>query len=1799
MIKRHNIAQIVCCAILFMCSLHSRLHAASNIADLSGKVVTRMVYDAPRNVVCAISTASDSVLFIDAATMTVSKSLYIGKAPRDLDIDITGTKLYVSSDGQSPGVPGSALIAEIDLATQTLSRSIPLPITYWSSEVTRAMHIKAGRAGRLYYDGGFMGSGNGGNARLLNLDTGLDIAGLEVIKTNMVMSPDRNKLYGQYVYTPNLGEMGVFNVSTDTTTKIGTNRYPPYPYGWSGDNPYVISSDGTKLIYDNVLFNAANITQVYGNFTENIYALNASGKFAVGNANLWDSTTLGSTGNATRLASLPFTTTVMMLTPDDTLYLYNPSEIKLYKVKLFSTTPVPPIAQDDAYSCVGTSLSMAAAKGLLANDSDLNFEPITAEINTQPSHGTVAINANGSFTYTPTAGYSGMDSFTYKSKDATSFSTANVSVSVTPMAITGVNPASGLGGTALTNVVINGGGFVNSTVPTVSGAVAFNGHNYLYVSTGMSWTDANTYCNNLLGHLVTITSAAENTFVLNLNTANTKWIGLNDTVTEGTFAWVNGDPLSYTNWSSSEPNNSGGNEDYGQQYTSGAWNDASGTEILPCVCEFEPLPPVVTLTHTGTTINAKNVRVNSISQLTFDVSLAGASIGTWDVNVTDVDSGTTVTLPGGFQVTLVPTTVTVGNVAAAGYKSVAQTIALSATVTPQVGTLSAGNVTFQIKNGNTNVGTAVTSATLNNGATGNVNYTLPAGLAPGTYTVSATYNPAATYLGSTDTSKQLVVAPAVLTVTPASFTRYYGTPNPTLTGTVASVQSGDGITVTYSTTALTASPPGDFPITATLSDPNNKLSNYTVTLNSATLTVNKAPLSVTAANNARQVGTANPPLTGTIIGVKLNDNITASYTTTATPQSPEGLYPIVPVVSDPDGKLVYYNLVVTNGTLTVGNTPVLTVTAGNATRSYGTPNPTLTGSVTGIQNNDNITVIYTTIATAGSPVGTYPIIPTLVDPDNKLVNYIVVKNNGTLTVTIAPPIVVTPDAVSRSFGVPNPTLTGSLTGVLNGDAITATYSCSATQTSPPGQYVITATLLDPGNKLSNYTSNINSAFLTVTRAPLALTGGTITRVYGAPPAATGTLVGVKNGDNITATYATDAVAGSNVGTYTIVPSVVDPGNKLGNYDLSIVNGTLTVVPKTLTVTANSLTRAYGNPVANYNGTISGLFSSDLITASYSCTATAASPVGTYAIVPALSDPSDRLSNYNVNPVNGTLTIIKAPAIVVTASNATRNFGAPNPAFTGLLSGVLNGDNLSASFTTPAQPGSPVGIYPIVAGLNDPDSKAGNYNVVLNNAQLNILPAPLTVSGPSLTRSYHQPNPELSATIVGAAAGDVFQTTCSTTATSDSPAGTYAITVQLSDPNNRLSNYTPAINAGKLIVTPAKPAILWPAPAPIVAGVPLGTAQLNAMAFDSVTAAPLSGIFTYNPTAGTGLIAGTGQSLSLTFTPSDTNYAPIVASTLIDVLAAEAPHITSALTASAAAGEALAYTFEAGGSAPIQFKVFGLPDGLTFDGKTISGTVGSSGQFNVMLTASNFAGSDTKVLHISIVGSGENRAPVFASAPTASANPAAPGSPVSFTASATDADADILGYTWDFGDGTTDVGEAVSKTYDAPGIYVVTLTVSDGRADVTQTLNLLVQGEEPAGNFVVQRVSGTFVFSKKNADTLTVSGQIPLSASFNPEGKIVRVLIGGIDNTYTLKAKASAPLKDFVLKSSKKGVAPFVFSLKKSSLFDPLSGLGFSKTGSAKVPFPVIIVLDGINYFDSLSVDYSVKSQKAAFSGSQK
>ncbi len=91
-----------------------------------------------------------------------------------------------------------------------------------------------------------------------------------------------------------------------------------------------------------------------------------------------------------------------------------------------------PVAANDAYTTNEDTALNVAAPGVLANDTDAADNQLTAVKVSDPAHGTVTLNSNGSFTYTPAANFNGTDSFTYKANNGTFDSnTANVNINVT------------------------------------------------------------------------------------------------------------------------------------------------------------------------------------------------------------------------------------------------------------------------------------------------------------------------------------------------------------------------------------------------------------------------------------------------------------------------------------------------------------------------------------------------------------------------------------------------------------------------------------------------------------------------------------------------------------------------------------------------------------------------------------------------------------------------------------------------------------------------------------------------------------------------------------------------------------------------------------------------------------------------------------------------------------------------------------------------------------------------------------------------------------------------------------------------------------------------------------------------------------------------------------------------------------------------------------------------------------------------------------------------------------------------
>ncbi len=83
----------------------------------------------------------------------------------------------------------------------------------------------------------------------------------------------------------------------------------------------------------------------------------------------------------------------------------------------------PPVAVNDAFSAPADAPLSISSPGVLANDTDAEGDALTASLFSGPAHGTLSLQADGSFDYTPDSGFSGIDSFTYFAGDGTSDST--------------------------------------------------------------------------------------------------------------------------------------------------------------------------------------------------------------------------------------------------------------------------------------------------------------------------------------------------------------------------------------------------------------------------------------------------------------------------------------------------------------------------------------------------------------------------------------------------------------------------------------------------------------------------------------------------------------------------------------------------------------------------------------------------------------------------------------------------------------------------------------------------------------------------------------------------------------------------------------------------------------------------------------------------------------------------------------------------------------------------------------------------------------------------------------------------------------------------------------------------------------------------------------------------------------------------------------------------------------------------------------------------------------------------------
>lgn len=588
--------------------------------------------------------------------------------------------------------------------------------------------------------------------------------------------------------------------------------------------------------------------------------------------------------------------------------------------------------------------------------------------------------------------------------------------------------------------------------------------------------------------------------------------------------------------------------------------------------------------------------------------------------------------------------------------------------------------------------------------------------------------------------------------------------------------------------------------------------------------VNPTPLTITADNQTRMYGAANPVLTVTYKGFvnqesPQNLGTPPTVVTTATLTSAVGPYPIT--VSG--AVAANYNISYNPGTLTI--TPAAPATTTQAATAISTNGVTLNGLVNDdgaattvqfqygtVQDLSTSTTVAVSTGTSPIPAGTgqtsFTAVLTGLTPGTTYYFRIFGTNNigaanGTILsfttgallpqkITFAEQDVVVygsadiaPGATSTNPAIPI-TYTSSNPAVANITASGLVHNVSA------GRTIITA--LQVGNSTYSAAFPVNQNFV-VNPAPLVIIPISVSKTAGQPnPVLTATYQTFVNGDTQASlttqpTITTTATTSSPAGTYTITAvGAVDP-----NYNITYATGTLTVT--NIPLTFNPIpTKTYGDPDFDPGAVGQNIFysSGDTSKAVIVNGKIHIKRVGSVTITATISEGS----------ISQTLVINPAPLNIIAVSQA-KVYGSVNPVLTITYNSFVNGDtqaNLTskAVVITTAVTGSPAGSYPItVSGAAD-----ANYTITYSPGTLAVSPAPLLITADNKTKTVGTANPQLTVSYTGFVGGDSpqnlsAQPTITTTATAGSIVGSYPIAVSgASDPN-----YTITYKSGTLTITP--------------------------------------------------------------------------------------------------------------------------------------------------------------------------------------------------------------------------------------------------------------------------------------------------------------------------------------------------------------------------------------------------------------
>lgn len=1018
---------------------------------------------------------------------------------------------------------------------------------------------------------------------------------------------------------------------------------------------------------------------------------------------------------------------------------------------------MPPVAVDDTYAMNQQSadpnptvLTVTAADGVLKHgavdyDRDsgeyadvsalkvVSFGANEANVSAAPGasittagNGTVVLQQDGSFVYTPDPSFHGVDTFAYKITDGYPISPDDRAV-----------PNDGHDDLATVTI-------------TVAPKVAADGPFDVWVGETLSMggllTNDPAQTGAPSAGPVTISEAGPSTGPVaftgsrTFTTANTNSVTVN---ADGSFSFA-------------ASNLAFGGPDYftyaAHDTTSRSWNIATVTINVRRPVITVVVPDQVKSYDGAPLPTTCAVTSDRVAEPTYTLTYAGTIRGGAAYGPTP----TAPTAAGTYTATCVHTDVALGPKSDTG-SIVINPVPLTVTASDTSRVYFAANpvptrVITGFVNGENESGAVTGSTTCSTGVAQSANV----GTYPDANTCSATLS--ATNYTFSYVPGDLTITGAVLTVKASDTEKSYGEPNPNVTYSISGfLGTDDAAVVGGATTCTTVGGPnaGTYPGANTCSA-GLTATNYSFVYEPGTLIINKVPLVVTASATSKVYGAANPPVGHTITGFTNGDDAGDLGGSTACSTAPTagpnvGTYAEANTCA-PGLTSLNYTFTYEPAALTITQAP-LVVTADDKSKAYDGQvfSGAYTVTYSGFVGDDDASdlggaLTFSGAATSAVTPGTYTngIVPAGYTSINYAISYV----PGTLRID-PPVLIVTADNKAKGYdGTAYSPFTVTFSGFLGDDDAsdlggTLTFSGAATTAVNAGTY--TGGIVPAGYTSSTYTIQYVAGTLTIDPAPLVVTADDKSKLYDGQVysgAHTVTYSGFVPGDDAsdlggTLTFGGPAATAINAATYT--DGIVPAGYTSSNYTISYEPGTLTITPVPLVVTAADTSKAYNGSVfsaftVTYSGFVGGDDAGDLGGAlTFSGPATTAVNVGTYTngIVPA----GYTSSNYTISYQPGTLTITPIPA-VVQANDKTIYVGDPLPTFDGVWTGLVAGETATAVYTTTAVDGNTIGSYPITP-TPDNSPVLANYVVTARPGTLTIVPRVAPCSGNDGYTTYSQ------------------------------------------------------------------------------------------------------------------------------------------------------------------------------------------------------------------------------------------------------------------------------------------------------------------------------------------------------------------------------------------------------------------------------------------------------------------------------